>query len=245
VPRAKPFTEADVKARSKVARSPANFDDAIRVLGVAEDDWLEATMHLETIFLNYDLEVLTEEQETPERKAAAIAIVRNRVKRQIKKGQTANIHRSENPHERRLAPALAMEVVREMQRGLALLDSLEILHAKYSKITRSGRRPSYALRNLIHMLEVFATTWNDNLEGGKLLNFLREALQAAQVRFPDLEENRSKFNRLRVGYVAPRAPCARPRPRVSRAHKEARLAKWRARFYARINLYLSVPCNAD
>jgi hypothetical protein len=85
--------------------------------------------------------------------------------------------------------------------------------ARISEAVRPGRRQSWALRNAVHRLEACATRWDpslgalDSKSRRRLEDFCLAVLGAVGIPncSPAPGENRSKFNKLRVGHV-PRDP---------------------------------------
>jgi hypothetical protein len=220
-----------------------NFDEAIDLLNIREPAGRERFRHeLIRICALYRLEVVAEGQETPARKAATLKKAIRVARWSPPDGEPLRPMRDSIDTLRlnlaSLPPALAMEVVREMQRGLTLDESLAALRTLYLRETRPGPKHSYASRNAVHRLEACACQWDRSLGGldlksrRRLKDFILATLRAARIRRPDPDNNPSKFNKLRVGYV-PRDPALErhraKRPRTSRAKKEAHLARFNKR----------------
>jgi hypothetical protein len=213
-------------------------------LGVSQEDRRRCEDWLILICVNHELMLLTEEQETPGRKARAFQLAPRWQKKRMqeqklfwRKARNLDKKLGEQAlrlweQRRWLPPSLEQESVRTLGRIPRSRGDFALLRKQMMRMARRGRYKSWALRNTIHALQACATTWNKELiwdEGchapPKLLQFLDEVLRAAKIQRPNREEHYSKFVAL---MLRPRKPTERRTEQPTEhppSEAERRLAK--------------------
>lgn len=223
MPRASPFTQADIEARSQLVGLPQIANSKTGT--PARPDW-DFSKAMDTLNIRYltertrcaDQLILictlnkqarrAEAQETPGRKARAFQLAPRWQKarmREWRKMGDAEKELAEQAFRRWqklpwLPQSLEQEAVRELGHIPNSLKDFALLQARKMRAARRGRYKSWTLRNTIHALQACAAAWNKNfiwsagrVPPKRLLKFLVEVLRAAGIKHPNPETNWSKF----------------------------------------------------
>jgi hypothetical protein len=206
------------KNRQQTADS-RHFDEALKILGVVKsEDRIRCDQEISVICQLHELIQFVEGQETHARKAAAYQRARRwykhheratqlfdkaeKLEKSGKKNDAKPLY--EKGHALRqsvpaLPQALEQAASRRQAHGLSWDESLGELRSFHEQHSRSGLKPSDALRFTVHALQAFAASnglsWTQGRVPPELIDFIAAVLKAADIKNCDMEliENRSRF----------------------------------------------------